>query len=105
MVTLNVRILRGLFEKSTGLIGKNKIEPVCFTTRWGIHTFGVLSPIDVLILDSKFRVVKMVQQLRPNHLFFWNPKYYTIIELPAGTIAKNDIKTGDIISLLFRMKR
>jgi uncharacterized membrane protein (UPF0127 family) len=99
MITLKVKILRSIPEKSKGLIGMRHICPVYFTTRWGIHTFGVLSPIDVLILDKGHRVVKLVHRLPPNRIFFWNPKYSRVVELPAGSIANDTILRGTQILL------
>jgi uncharacterized membrane protein (UPF0127 family) len=97
MVTLNVKILSGLREKSKGLIGADPVYPVFFTTRWGIHTFGVMHPIDVLILDDNNRVVTIRHRIPPNRFFFWNPFYKNVIELPAGEIDKRGIKTGEKI--------
>jgi uncharacterized protein len=97
MVILKVKILQTELEKSIGLIGKNPVYPVFFTTRWGIHTFGVLFPIDVLILDDDNRVVDLRERLIPNRIFFWNPKYERVVELPEGIIAKEKILIGDII--------
>ncbi|HUD19276.1 MAG TPA: DUF192 domain-containing protein [Patescibacteria group bacterium] len=87
------------FEKSKGLIGAKEIYPVFFTTRWGIHTFGVLFPIDVLILDNDNRVVKLTRELPPNRLFFWNPKYQNVVELPASEIKRKGIILGDYITV------
>jgi len=99
MITLKVKILRTLIEKSVGLIGTKRIFPVFFTTRWGIHTFGVRSPIDVLILDRNNRVVVIRHRLSPNRLFFWNPIYDRVVELPPGIIMKRKITIGTQISL------
>ncbi len=99
MITLKVKLLKTDWEKSVGLIGAKKIYPVFFTTRWGIHTFGVLFPIDVLILDNDNRVVKLTKNLPPNRLFFWNPKYERVVELPTGTIEEKQITVGDNIVL------
>jgi len=99
MAIIYVTKLRSLPDKSIGLIGKNRIEPVAFTTRWGIHTFGVRYPIDVLILDNSNRVVKRKKNLRPNRIFAWNPKYSQVIEFPEGTIEEKKIKIGEKIIL------
>ncbi|MCX6793584.1 MAG: DUF192 domain-containing protein [Candidatus Gottesmanbacteria bacterium] len=101
MVTLSVKILRSFQEKSKGLIGANPVYPVYFTTRWGIHTFGVLLPIDILILDNNNRVVTLCRGLAPNRVFFWNPKYDKVVELPPGTIVKKNIAAGSIIKLTY----
>lgn len=74
--------------------------PVFFTTRWGIHTFGVRSLIDVLILDKNNRVVVIRHRLPPNRILFWNPIYDRVIELPPGTITKKNIAVGDQIALV-----
>jgi uncharacterized membrane protein (UPF0127 family) len=100
MIPLNVTKLHSVKEKSFGLIGKKIIYPVYFTTRWGIHTFGVLFPIDVLILDNTYKVV-LTTQLPPNTIFMWNPIFKHVVELPTGEISKNNIIKGDVIQLLF----
>lgn len=100
MIRLKVKTLRTLTEKSVGLIGADPVYPVSFTTRWGIHTFGMRSPIDVLILDNDNRVVKLVKSLPPKRIFFWNPKYFRVLELPQGTIEKRKITVGNQIAVL-----
>lgn len=99
MKTIQVRArqLNGLWEKSKGLISREP-EPVFFTTRWGIHTFGVRAALDVVILDDTLRVISVIT-LPPDRVFFWNPKYSNVLELPAGTIS---LKTGDRIILSAR---
>lgn len=99
MIRLNAIILRTRREKSRGLIGADNIYPVMFETHWGIHTFGVRHPIDVLILDTNNQVVRLVHHILPNRVFFWNPKHKVVIELPAGEIEKKGIVLGTLISL------
>ena len=98
-IALEVTFLHSFHEKSAGLIGKNPIRPISFSTHWGIHTFGMRQPIDVLILDKKHQVRHLVQRIQPNHFFFWNPIYSTVVELPAGWITKHTITLGDTILL------
>lgn len=97
MLNLEVKRLKSLKERTTGLIGQEKITPVIFETRFGIHTFGLKVPIDVLILDYQNRVVILKQSLRPNRIFLWNPKYKVVLELPNGTINNSNIKKGDLV--------
>ena len=99
MITLEAKKLRSHAHKTRGLIGAKKIYPVFFTTRWGIHTFGVLFPIDVLILNDENTVVALRSHLPPNRIFFWNPKYERVVELPAGTIQDKKIELGETITL------
>jgi len=94
MIHLRVNVLRTFREKSFGLIGANPTYPVMFTTRWGIHTFGMKHPIDVLILDNDHRVVRLVKHMLPNRVYFWPITYSIVVELPSGEIGKKSITTG-----------
>ena len=60
MLNLKVKRLETLKEKTLGLIGREKVTPVIFETRFGIHTFGLKVPIDVLILDNKNKVARKI---------------------------------------------
>jgi len=100
MTEYKVRVLKNPKEKLTGLLGKDQAHPVYFQTRWGIHTWGMKFPIDVLILDNENRVVKTAANLSPNRFFFWSPKYDRVLELPAGEIKNKRIKKGDGVNLI-----
>ena len=54
-----------------------------FETRWGVHTFGMKFPLDIIVLNNKWEVAKIRRGLLPNRLFFWNPKHKRVIELPS----------------------
>jgi uncharacterized membrane protein (UPF0127 family) len=84
------------FEKIKGLLGENETKTLIFETRFGIHTFLLNSPIDLLILD-KNGVVRLTKTVKPNRLAFWNIKYKTVIELPNNTISRTKTKVGDIV--------
>ncbi len=99
MLNLKLRRLVTLKERAVGLIGQKEITPVIFETRFGIHTFGLKSPIDVLILDSQKRVVVLKESLLPNRIFLWNPRYKIVLELPVETIKKYNLKKGSEIQL------
>lgn len=78
---------------------QQKIKPVYFETRFGVHTFFVQKPIDVLVLDKNFRVKVIRENLQPWKIFIWNPKYFRVLEFSSGFINKNKIKTNDEINL------
>ena len=82
-----------------GLIGKNEPENLLITTHFGIHTFGLKFPIDVVILDKNNKVVSIKQGLKPYSIFLWNPMYEKVIELPSGTIREKSIGMHDTIDL------
>ena len=100
MVTLKVKEQKGI-GKINGLIGAQKAYPISFKTRFGIHTFGLKFPIDLLILDKNNRVVVLKANLKPNRIFLWNPQFDSVIELPAGEINRLDLKIGEKICVEF----
>ena|SRR6185437_15028085 len=100
MVPLTVYKTRTNREKIIGLIGKNNPYALLLQTRFGIHTFGVKFPIDVVILNNKHVVTTLYEHMQPNRIFVWNPRYSLVLELPPGTILKEKITTGTKIKLV-----
>lgn len=90
---------KNVFEKAVGLIGKEP-QTLILRTHFGIHTFGMTYPIDVLVLDKHHSVVAIKKSLKPNRIFLWNPRYDFVIELPKGTIARSKTKIGDTLSVI-----
>jgi uncharacterized protein len=101
MINIKARNYNNLKNKMIGLIGQNNPKSIYFKTRFGIHTFGVKFPIDILILDNEFRVVKIKEKLKPYRVYFWNPKYNNILELPQNTINNKNIKLRDRIKIIY----
>ena len=97
MKTIKAQKLTGILEKTRGLIGKKITGAIWFQTRWGIHTVGLFEPIDVIILDNDMKVICVKNSLKPNRLYFWNPRYKNIIEAPSGYAQKNAITVGERI--------
>lgn len=83
-----------LFEKARGLIGRDTPRTLLIRTRWGIHTFGVRFPIDVVVLSDGGIVMK-TKKLLPNRIMFWDPHWPTVLELPEGTIVNDRVLLGD----------
>lgn len=100
MIELEAQQLTTWKEKTEGLLAFAKPEAVIFETRFGIHTFFMKFPIDVMILDREGRVVKLKRNLRPFKIFFWNPYNSIVVELPAGTIRDKKIKRGDTVKVV-----
>jgi uncharacterized protein len=99
-VTISVKEANSLSEKTFGLIFKPIAKPMLFRTRFGIHTFGMKYPIDVLVLDKENKTVTTKHNLLANRVFVWNPSYDKVIELPAGYCKKHEISRGTHVKLL-----
>ena len=100
MIVLKVKTAKSLKEKIFGLIGKKRAEPLLIKTRFGIHTFFLKFPIDVIVLDKNYEVKDIKESMQPNRIFIWNPLYNIVVEMPKKTIAEKKIKTGDKIRII-----
>jgi uncharacterized membrane protein (UPF0127 family) len=98
-LTTELKVAQAFSDRFLGLLKKSNSQALLFYTRFGIHTFFLPKPIDVLILDQELRVVKLALNLRPNRVFFWPLKYQIVIELPRGVIEKTRTSLGDKLSL------
>ena len=96
-----VKEAKNLKEKLFGLIGEKNPYSLMLKTRFGIHTFGLRFPIDVLILNNNDKVINIRKSLKPNNIFIWNPICSKVLELEEGYVDKNKIKLNDQISLKF----
>ncbi len=99
VISKDLQIVDSFFQKGLGLLNPGNSRSLLMTTRLGIHTFGLRKPIDVVIVDDDYKVITMRKSLKPNRFFFWNPKYFTVIELPAGTLTATNTQIGDILFL------
>ena len=96
-ITLKVKKLDSLLAKMKGLMFESKMFPIYFETRFGIHTFFVKEPIDILLLGENNCVKILIQDIKPWRIVMWNPKYYRVLELPTGLIEKRGINNNSKI--------
>jgi hypothetical protein len=67
--------------------------------RHAVHMFFVRFPIDLLYLNRQFKIVEIREALKPWR--FYRPKHLAtnLVELPAGSVRKLGIKTGDQLEI------
>lgn len=102
------RVLRSLIAKMRGLMLRSELplgEGVVIVRGrdskvWAaIHTLFMRFPIDVLFVDSKGKIVDLVEDLEPWRFYIPREKCRLVVELPAGTIFNTDTRVGDEIRL------
>lgn len=86
-------------QKTFGLTLSPKPYALRLNTHFGIHTFFMMYPIDVIILDNNNIVVSLKEHLNPNRIYLWNPKHSTVLELPSGTIKKSKTEIEDLLKI------
>jgi len=64
-----------------------------------IHTFFLRFSIDVIFLDSNFFVIEICQRLKPWRIHRLKVDVSYIVELPAGTIFRTNVKIGHKLAL------
>lgn len=101
-IKIKAQYARSCPERLLGLTGRKKITPLYLETRWGIHTFGMVTDIDILVLDEVNKIVRLKEKLKKNRFFFWDFRYGKVLELPPGFIRREKVRVGDRINLSFR---
>lgn len=98
----NLRVADTFFRRAIGLMGRTALDPgegLWIIPCQSIHTFGMRFPIDVLFLDRHGRVVKLISELKPRRLVLPVMAATSVLELPAGTIARTATEVGDVVSM------
>ena len=81
-----------------GLIGQRKPrtgEGVWIVPSIGIHSFGLLFPIDLVYLDSGNRVIHLVEHFRPFRIGPLRIRSASVLELAPHTIYSSETQVGD----------
>jgi len=84
-------------KRTTGLLKHKELLPgegLWIIPCEGVHTFFMKFPIDLVYIDKKSVVRKIVPNVAPWRLSMCLPAH-SIIELPAGTIVPGSTCKGD----------
>src|SRR3989344_764867 len=95
-------IMDSYLQKNIGFMFQSKVEkglifPFKKPRRMGIHMMFVFTPIDILFLDDREKIVEMMEKLQPFGFYLSKNKAKTFIELAPNTIKKTGTKIGDKI--------
>jgi len=89
-----------------GLLGRDsfgKGSALVIAPSNAIHTFFMRFPIDALFVRRNGVVVKVRRNIPP-----WRAAAalwaYAVIELPAGTLAADDVRVGDVLTMVAAME-
>lgn len=85
-----------LLERMRGLLGRRPLlqdQGLLLRPCAAVHTCGMRYPIDLLFLDSDWRVTKMVAALKPFRLA-WSFDASMAIEMRSGTLERLNLTRG-----------
>jgi uncharacterized protein len=99
-ISLGVAVADTPWARVRGLLGRVKLrsdEGLWVIPSQGIHTIGLLFPIDVIYLDAEFKVVHLIESLKPLSIAPLRFKAASVLELPAHSIYGSGTELGDEI--------
>jgi uncharacterized protein len=87
-------------QRLVGLLGKTKRWACPGSGLWivpsgGVHTIGMLFPIDLIFLGKEKEVVHVQEYVRPFRISKVSMKAASVLELPPHTIYRTGTKVGD----------
>lgn len=66
----------------------------------GVHTIGMLFPLDLVFLDTQNQVVHVEEHVRPFRISKVCLKAKSVLELPAHTIFRTRTRVGDRMEIM-----
>jgi len=97
-----LRSARTHWARLWGLLGTRRLAPgdgLWLMPCRQVHTVGMRYPIDVAFLDEGYRVVCTIDGLRPGRLSPWVACASSVLELPAGTLARTRLAAGTRVEI------
>src|ERR1700735_808202 len=92
------------FRRLVGLLGKTKQWARFGSGLWivpsrGVHTVGMLFPIDLIFLGKEKEVVHVEEHVRPFRISDVSMRATSVLELPPHTIYRTGTKVGDRVQV------
>jgi uncharacterized protein len=97
-------------RRLVGLLGKTERWAKLGTGLWivpsrGVHTIGMLFPIDLIFLNKDKEVVHLEEYVRPFRISRVSLKASSVLELPSHTIYRSGTQVGDRFEISSLMAR
>ena len=97
-LSLAVAVADTPLARLRGFLGRVRLhrdEAIWLVPSQGIHTFGLLFPIDVIYLDAQQRVVCLIEHLGPFRIAPIRRNCMSVLELPTRSIYSSGTQVGD----------
>ena len=103
-VATEATVTNSYVRRLVGLIGKTKRWARLGAGLWivpsrGVHTIGMMFPIDLIFLDKEKEVVHLEEHLRPFRISKVSLKATSVLELPPHTIYRTGTQVGDRLEI------
>src|ERR1700722_997752 len=97
-LSLSVTAADTIFTRLKGFIGRLKLgcdEGIWLVPSRGVHTLGVLVPLDLIYLDENYRVIHLVEYFPTFRIAPLRTQAESVLELPTHTIYSSQTQPGD----------
>lgn len=103
-VATEAAVANDYFRRLIGLLGKTHHWAKPGRGLWiipsrGVHTIGMLFPIDLIFLNKNKEVVHIEEHVRPFRISKVSLKASSVLELPTHTIYHSGTKVGDQLEI------
>ena len=97
-LSLSVTAADTIFARLRGFIGRLKLgcdEGIWLVPSRGVHTVGVLVPLDLIYLDENYRVIHLIEYFPIFRIAPLRIQAESVLELPTHTIYSSQTQPGD----------
>jgi uncharacterized protein len=103
-VATEAAVADSYLRRLVGLLGKTKRWAQLGRGLWivpsrGVHTIGMMFPIDLIFLSKEKEVVHVEEHVRPFRISAVSLRAMSVLELPAHTIYRSGTQVGDRLEI------
>lgn len=96
-----IRVADTALSRIVGLLGETRLRPgdgLLILPCQGVHTWGMLFPIDLVVLDGQWNVLAVRRRMQSFRLtrVFWRAA--AVLELPVGVLDSTSTSVGDALT-------
>lgn len=97
-ISLEIKAADTIFSRLRGLIGRLKLrsdEGLWVVPSQGVHTFGLLFPLDLIYLDEHYRVIHLIEHFPSFRIGPIKTHAESVLQLPTHSIYSSHTQEGD----------
>ena len=97
-LAFRVVVADSVLGRLIGLLGRRSLKAdrgVWIVPANAVHTIGMLFSFDIVMIDKNFRVVSVIEMVKPFRIILPKRRAESVIELPLHTIFRSRTQVGD----------
>ncbi|MDR3125438.1 MAG: DUF192 domain-containing protein [Endomicrobium sp.] len=95
-INIEIKVAETFFSKFFGFMFKKNVNyALLFKNCRSIHTFFMRFNLDIVFLDRKNKVIKVIRNLKPFRVVLPIKNSFSILEIPSNIVNLTNIKSID----------